>query len=82
MASTTTKQTTITWVVFRAGTVPPARVVERLVVEAKVLVEVAELGEVHLPAVLEGVAARLHLSAPGTRAHGAATGSLRDGVNT
>ena len=42
MASTTTKQTTITWVVFRAGTVTPARVVEGRVVEAeaKALVEV------------------------------------------
>ena len=38
MASTTTKQTTITWVVFRAGTVTPARVAERLVVEAEVVV--------------------------------------------
>ena len=40
MASTTTKQTTITWVVFRAGIVTPARVVERLVVKAEVLVKV------------------------------------------
>ena len=40
MALTTTKQTTITWVVFRAGIVTPACVVEELVVEAEVLVNV------------------------------------------
>ena len=37
MVSTTSKQTTLTLIVFRAGIVTPARVVEELVVEAVVL---------------------------------------------